>query len=381
MKREIIWQYSPEWQREMGIFSPKDSRKPLPTKQSQPTAVDVTTADDDDYESDYLEQLFVLAKDKLEAITRITNLTTGRPQQLGPGSTERKSVLTDLADALGMPESAHQLTKPNLGKAIAELGQVDWGDNCWSEGSTITLVGLNRLLEVAEQRLTPVAAYHRSPALEATDLSAFIAPLVGEPFYGRSCVKEMFDAGSRDWAKSEWPGWYFEFKVLSAMMAHFGGAPIKAPNATIFDYKGSHIWDLKTHSRGSDVVILNDQSAIEWALANGGLGFIILHGEAKFDLDFKEWVTEFKLAQGKTPIPRAHERSYERRLKSEFRPDSLETFFFENQRSWDSAIAAGAIKTHAQGRQVSGHARAPKFEMHLGKARANWQLEEITLPV
>lgn len=381
MGKHIVWQYSPEWQREMGIFSPDQGRATPPPNSTNPATFASPLLGDDDDEPDNLEQTFVLAKDKLEAITRITNLTTGRPQQLGPGSTERKSVLTDLADVLGMPESAHQLTKPNLGKAIAEFGGVEWGDNCWSEGSTITLVGLNRLLEVAEQRLAPVATFHRSPALEAADLSAFIAPLIGHVLDGRTCVQEMLTAGSRDWAKSEWPGWYFEFKVLSAMMARFGGSPIKAPNATIFDYKGSHIWDLKTHSQGSDVVILNDQSAIEWALAHGGLGFIILHGEAEFDPSFKEWVTELKLAHGKIPVARAYERSYERRLKSEFRPDSLETFFFESLDAWHSAMDTGAIKSHAQGRQVSGHPRAPKFEMHLGKARQNWQLGEISLPI
>ena len=45
---------------------------------------------------------FVPASNKLEAVIRISNLTNSGPEDLGPGSKERKSVLTNLALGLGM---------------------------------------------------------------------------------------------------------------------------------------------------------------------------------------------------------------------------------------------------------------------------------------
>ena len=57
------------------------------------------------------------ARSKLEAVVRISSLTQGRPQTLGPGSKERKSVLTDLASGMGLPVDPN-LSKPSLAEAI-----------------------------------------------------------------------------------------------------------------------------------------------------------------------------------------------------------------------------------------------------------------------
>ena len=63
------------------------------------------------------------ARSKLEAVVRISSLTQGRPQTLGPGSKERKSVLTDLASGMDLPVDPN-LSKPSLAEAIVrELGE------------------------------------------------------------------------------------------------------------------------------------------------------------------------------------------------------------------------------------------------------------------
>ena len=96
---------------------------------------------------------FIPARNKLEAVARISNLTNSGPEVLGPGSKERKSVLVNLAQGLNilaLPED----TKQDLGKKISNKLGVTWTTDCESVGQTITLKGLNLLLEHASKHLT-----------------------------------------------------------------------------------------------------------------------------------------------------------------------------------------------------------------------------------
>jgi hypothetical protein len=113
--------------------------------------------------------VFLPARSKLEAVTRISALTHSPPESLGPGSKERKSALVNLAIGLAV-DADTTATKPELGRQLAAALGVPWNDDCWSAGDTITLVGLNRLLSGAQMRLTQA---RRQPQLElfgATDL-------------------------------------------------------------------------------------------------------------------------------------------------------------------------------------------------------------------
>jgi len=69
-------------------------------------------------------------------------LGTG-PYPLGPGSKEHKLVLTDAVDRLDL-ELDTTASKPRLCGAIVKLGQGKWDNSCWSTGSTITEIGLER---------------------------------------------------------------------------------------------------------------------------------------------------------------------------------------------------------------------------------------------
>lgn len=83
-------------------------------------------------------------------MSRISALTRSGPEDLGPGSKERKRVLLNLARGFHLSANP-QSTKPALGQSIAHGLGVDWDTTCWSAGDTITLVGLNRLLDGAER--------------------------------------------------------------------------------------------------------------------------------------------------------------------------------------------------------------------------------------
>jgi hypothetical protein len=92
---------------------------------------------------------FQPARSKLEAVSRLSALTHSPPERLGPGSKERKSVLVNLAVGLGLDVDASK-AKPELGRQISAALGVEWNRQCWSAGQTITLRGLNNILDGAE---------------------------------------------------------------------------------------------------------------------------------------------------------------------------------------------------------------------------------------
>ncbi|GEA84168.1 DUF262 domain-containing protein [Cellulomonas gelida] len=109
------------------------------------------------------------ARTKAEAVARMYFLGNRVVEPLGPGSKEKKSALValgrfvhlDLEDVPGKHECA---------RAIAEAVGVRWDESCVSGGDTVTLEGLNRLVDGA------VEAHIRSGALPVRSL---VRDLVG----------------------------------------------------------------------------------------------------------------------------------------------------------------------------------------------------------
>lgn len=308
---------------------------------------------------------FVPARSKLEAVNRISALTRSGPQELGPGSKERKSVLTDLAAGLGLPVNV-LASKVDLGAALARGLDVPWTAHSYSRGYTITLIGLNALLAGAERRLgvvgTSLADRLATPADEAELLLAALADAIPTYWDGRTCVLEMLDAEFAAWRQTEWIGWYFEYSGMSALINTFGGAPRRVLNTT-FDYALRSTWDLKAHSDGaSHDAILNDLDAVDACLADGGLGFIVLTGRPDFSdaADFDTW---HRSLRGAGP---AHDRS--RRLKSAFTPLRLDAFHLADRAALVEQRARGAFSTMIQGRQPDGSPRKPKLKIRLDVA-------------
>ena len=89
---------------------------------------------------------FVPARNKLEVVARISNLTNSGPETLGPGSKEHKSVVLNLALGMGLTVSENE-TKQGLAARIVEISGRKWTSACESIGQTITLVGLNLVLQ------------------------------------------------------------------------------------------------------------------------------------------------------------------------------------------------------------------------------------------
>jgi len=90
------------------------------------------------------------ARSKAEAVARMYFLGNRAVEPLGPGSKEKKSALV----ALGRFVQVDLETVPGkheCGRVIAEALGVPWDESCVSAGDTITLIGLNRLVDGAVQ--------------------------------------------------------------------------------------------------------------------------------------------------------------------------------------------------------------------------------------
>ncbi len=90
------------------------------------------------------------ARSKAEAVARMYLLGNRAVEPLGPGSKEKKSALVALGRFIRVDlESVPG--KHECGRVIAETLGVPWDDSCVSAGDTITLIGLNRLVDGAVQ--------------------------------------------------------------------------------------------------------------------------------------------------------------------------------------------------------------------------------------
>lgn len=86
------------------------------------------------------------ARSKAEAVARMYFLGNRVAEPLGPGSKEKKSAFVALGQFVGL-ELSGVAGKHECGRLIAERTGVLWDDSCMSAGDTVTLTGLNRLVD------------------------------------------------------------------------------------------------------------------------------------------------------------------------------------------------------------------------------------------
>lgn len=337
---------------------------------------------------------FQPAVSKIEAVTRIARLTNSPEEWLGPGSKEHKSVLVNLADRLLPTAELDRSSKTRLGRDIAGALGVPWTDTCYSTGETISLEGLNTILAGAERRLgrlgTTAADLLANPIAEGAALAAALFDgWKAETWDGRTCVEWLAASGARGANDNEWQGWYFEARGREVLAGSFQPSP-RPPRTrfgnTVFDYSLNHVWDLKAHTarqlgasgavlKRGGALMLNDERAVRDCVAQQGLGFLVISGDALMDHDgsFVAWHRAFKARQGKKVAPSNSGRS--RMRKRGFTPLSIEAFWIASTPALDAAVASGNLAVRAPGRQPpkktggSGASRADKFHMSLPEAR------------
>ncbi|WP_062516820.1 GmrSD restriction endonuclease domain-containing protein [Demequina gelatinilytica] len=106
------------------------------------------------------------ARDKAHAVARMYYLGGSQSEPLGPGSKEKRSAIEALGTAVGL-ELRHVPGKVECCRAIAEEMRVEWDDRCWSSGDTVTLRGLNLLVDAVVARKAPHDPLARNYFLES----------------------------------------------------------------------------------------------------------------------------------------------------------------------------------------------------------------------
>lgn len=307
-------------------------------------------------------------KGKLELVNLISQLTDSGPEQLGPGSKERKSVLVNLAIGLGIPFD-HTMSKQELGvRIVRDLGGV-WLSEFESTGQTITQRGLAELLHLAEIEVqnrpssatTSTKNIFESEFTKIAQVSATCFPNIMD---GKTCVTEMKALNNRNWKQVQWQGFYFEMKAVEALTKNLGGGKRTLYN-TEFDYVRNFIWDIKAHSTHNEAgvlsnsCILNDVRAMEAAISDTGLGFVVLSGVPTYDKDFTRWHKEFRGGGDATPG---------RTLKSKFEGLTLDVFFIRDADHLDNAKRQKQLSEISQGKNSNGKPRPSKYQLDLKRA-------------
>jgi hypothetical protein len=310
---------------------------------------------------------FIPAKNKLEAVARISFLTNSGPEELGPGSKERKSVLTNLANGLKIQIDESESKQGTASKIAKQLG-VEWTAACESAGQTITLHGLNLLLKAATEILNQPQVISSADSLvdEVEKMSKVIDSHTPRLMDGVESITEMRNQEFKKWKLTEWQGMYFEFKVKPELIYSLGGGP-RSIGRTEFDYALNYPWDMKVHSSismngkiNSSGCQLNDGYSMELAAKECGIGLIILSGIPTYDLEFTKWFKTFRESKSKTPPKRL--------LKKQFESEKVDFYFIPNSDRFNEALAKKEISVFKQGRQQSRDMRNYKYSIDLKRA-------------
>ena len=306
-----------------------------------------------------------------------------------------------------MPHLDMTLSKTKLGAALALAFGAPWSDLCESTGETISLVGLNTLLAGAERKVgrlgTSRAMLLGTPEAEGSALAAALLDAwraSSQPDGGkrvvweaRSTIEGMLAQGLTNGPnQNEWQGFYWESRgraVLSSAFAPNPNPPRINFGNTTFDYSLRYVWDLKAHTEswrfplsggrrsGQSAAPLNDQEAMEACIAEQGLGFLMVGGDAVADEDgtFVQWHRDFKQKQGKKSSPSNSGKS--RLRKAAFEPLHIEAYYFADFAALEAAKSAGRVTGFHQGKQAPefegehGAPRRPKYNLDLRKSRGS----------
>ena len=311
---------------------------------------------------------FIPARNKLEVVARISNLTNSGPETLGPGSKEHKSVVVNLARGMGLAVSENE-TKQGIASRIVQTSGRKWTDDCESVGQTITLVGLNLILQTGFEYFGKLNSYQSPIELTLEEELKRISEVVMEKtpllMDGIEAIKEMKEAEFSQWRATEWQGFYFEFKVRPELITRLGGGPKKI-GSTSFDYALNRTWDMKVHSTSTRHgkksqlnCALNDAESMRIAVAQGGVGLMILSGEPTYDWDFTRWHKKFRSGSDEEP---------KKALKKSFKSERMDFFFIPTLSRLEEALESGEFALFKQGKQPTGEARKVKYSLNFNES-------------
>jgi hypothetical protein len=340
------------------------------------------------------------ARNKQDAVNRMSDLAGVEHDTLGPGGKEHTWTLKDLAHRLA-PEVLHATrTKHELAAALCEAFGVPWLASAGSTGASITLDGLNLILAGAERRANVVSAGWGTALQEGAALVRALSRGLEHHWDGRASILEMRVSGSRHWRQMEWAGFYFEEKVREILNEAYPSPPVGGPRVrfgnTVFDYaSATRVWDAKAHTVASRTLPdgklhgsprnastwLNDAQAMRECVGLQGLGFLVVEGLASFDDtgEFKEWHKHFAATGDAARRDYVASTGLSRLRKAAFTPLMLRAVWIDNTDELITAIAAGWLSQVPQPNWGGTVARNDKFRANFARA-SDWEVAQHYWP-
>lgn len=186
---------------------------------------------------------------------------------------------------------------------------------------------------------------------------------------GKECLKEMKDNNYRNWAQTEWQGFFLEYLMQKELnssnskIEQLLEIPGPKYGKTVFDSFYNIPWDFKVHVNDNNQVITNDMEAIESALNDyGKIGFIILSGDAEKEIEteFSDWRNELKGGLSKNQLDNIAKNKKHRKLKTKFTPTEIKVITIDNNGLTKHGILRGL-------RNPNGNIRRDKLVINLDK--------------
>ncbi len=309
------------------------------------------------------------ASSKLEAVNLLSRLTESGPETITPAGRGRSQVLNNLWDGLF---DDHPPVADNVAvtKEMVERLDGTFEDSDHTRGFTITLSGLNKVLRLAQDKLSPgpisvkaEADMYIGATLQALDQVSANDLFRHRAISGQKAIEQMFTARYRMRKNPDWFPWYVEFKTLPTLRETFGGGSHKHAGSW-FDYHGARTWEIKA-SAGEEPLVLNTKDGIEAAVADGGLGIIVVEYIA-YDDDpefFDSW------RRAKIGAPSGDPRTEPANITSVAEPERVSAFFIDDADHLRRLVDEGVLSVATSGRQLSRAPKVPKYVMDLAKAK------------
>lgn len=188
----------------------------------------------------------------------------------------------------------------------------EW-DPSFSAGETITLEGLSLLILGAERHFGVIPSGWDLVVDEAEALLSVLHRYLDPYFDGKKTISSMRANESSHWRENEWQGFYFEERAREILaethpVPEVGGPKRKYGNTDFAYVSARRVWDMKVHSstqiylpsnyepKPTVSMMLYDAQSVYECIAEQGLGFIILNGQATYDEtgQFDSWQRQFK---------------------------------------------------------------------------------------
>ena len=194
---------------------------------------------------------------------------------------------------------------------------------------------------------------------------------------GKDCLVEMKVNNFKNWAQTEWQGFFLEYlmqkeaKKENGRLEQILDIPGPRYGNTVFDSFYNIPWDFKVHVDENNQIITNDMEAVNKALEDyGKIGFIIVSGSAEKEIntEFSDWRNEFKGGLSKNQLDNIAKNKKHRKLKTKFKPTEIMAIVIDKNGLSKHGILKGL-------RNPNGNIRRDKLVLYLDRLNE----EEIIL--